>query len=595
MKARLWAILALFAPLGVYAQSSQGISGGSITGLPISVCINATPTNGYVLTYTSSGQCWNAQAAGAGGAIGPAQGGTGSTTAPTAGQVLVGNAGGTAYAPLTLSGDISLTSSGVATVNPGTAANTTLNVGSATTTTINLGNATSNPAVNFLGSGVSTFNGNVQINAAQAQMHGAGSLALQLIPGTTASTNEVQYYNSGFTEQWAFGQGGTGSSYNFYIADKVAGCNVFTAIPNAGAETLDACGAALTIGTSTSTTTFLKGSIVLSGTSTGTTTLANANSGASNFTLTLPAATDTVADLAGTQAFTNKSYNGNTWTAGTGTLTLAAGKTLTASNSLTLAGTDATTMTFPTTSASIARTDAANTFTGTQTFGAITSTGIIGMTGGAISLNTSSNNAVNVGTGTNTQTVTLGGGSNAVTVNATTLTLGGTTLVTSTNPVTFSNAAIRFTGLASSSAATTGTLCWTTGAVNITVDTTVACLASTLKVKQDIEPLDAGLQTVLKLRPISYLLKPEFNPEHLGRMPGLIAEEVQQIDPRLVALDDNGDPRGVRYMQLTAVLAKAEQELNAKIERQQIEIYALVLWSLLLSGGLVYVGCRRQS
>lgn len=50
------------------------------------------------------------------------------------------------------------------------------------------------------------------------------------------------------------------------------------------------------------------------------------------------------------------------------TLTIANGKTLTASNSITLAGTDATTMTFPSTDASIARTDAAQTFTGTQTF-----------------------------------------------------------------------------------------------------------------------------------------------------------------------------------------------------------------------------------
>jgi len=50
------------------------------------------------------------------------------------------------------------------------------------------------------------------------------------------------------------------------------------------------------------------------------------------------------------------------------TLTIADGKTLTVSNILTLAGTDSTTMTFPTTSATIARTDAAQTFTGAQTF-----------------------------------------------------------------------------------------------------------------------------------------------------------------------------------------------------------------------------------
>ena len=65
-------------------------------------------------------------------------------------------------------------------------------------------------------------------------------------------------------------------------------------------------------------------------------------------------------------------------TLGTGGLTLgnsggftaAASKVLTASNSLTLAGTDATTHTFPTTSATIARTDAAQTFTGDQTLSA---------------------------------------------------------------------------------------------------------------------------------------------------------------------------------------------------------------------------------
>lgn len=49
------------------------------------------------------------------------------------------------------------------------------------------------------------------------------------------------------------------------------------------------------------------------------------------------------------------------------TLTIANGKTLTANHSLTLAGTDSTTMTFPSTSATIARTDAAQTFTGNQT------------------------------------------------------------------------------------------------------------------------------------------------------------------------------------------------------------------------------------
>lgn len=54
--------------------------------------------------------------------------------------------------------------------------------------------------------------------------------------------------------------------------------------------------------------------------------------------------------------------------ANSATLTIADGKTLTVSHSLALSGTDSTVITFPSTSATIARTDAAQTFTGTQTF-----------------------------------------------------------------------------------------------------------------------------------------------------------------------------------------------------------------------------------
>lgn len=52
----------------------------------------------------------------------------------------------------------------------------------------------------------------------------------------------------------------------------------------------------------------------------------------------------------------------------TGTLTVASGKAAAINNSLTFAGTDSTTMTFPTTSATIARTDAGQTFTGVDVF-----------------------------------------------------------------------------------------------------------------------------------------------------------------------------------------------------------------------------------
>jgi hypothetical protein len=66
-------------------------------------------------------------------------------------------------------------------------------------------------------------------------------------------------------------------------------------------------------------------------------------------------------------AATATSINGDTLTTGSWTLSGAASKTLTFNNSITFAGTDATTMTLPSTSATLARTDAAQTFLGLQT------------------------------------------------------------------------------------------------------------------------------------------------------------------------------------------------------------------------------------
>jgi hypothetical protein len=138
-------------------------------------------------------------------------------------------------------------------------------------------------------------------------------------------------------------------------------------------------------------------------------------SGAFATTLTTTAATNvtlpisgTLATLTGTETLTNKSLtsptlvtptigvatatsvNKVTITAPTtsATLTIANGKTLTSNNSLIFAGTDATTMTFPSTNATIARTDAAQTFTGTQTF---SSTIAGSITGNAATVTTNAN------------------------------------------------------------------------------------------------------------------------------------------------------------------------------------------------------------
>lgn len=93
---------------------------------------------------------------------------------------------------------------------------------------------------------------------------------------------------------------------------------------------------------------------------------------------------------------TATSINGLTITSSTGTFTLTNLKTLAVTNSLTLSGTDSTVMTFPSTTATIARTDAAQTFTGVQTLSSspVLSSGAVTVSGNAVTFPTTADTLV---------------------------------------------------------------------------------------------------------------------------------------------------------------------------------------------------------
>ncbi|MDZ4296585.1 MAG: tail fiber domain-containing protein [Patescibacteria group bacterium] len=92
-----------------------------------------------------------------------------------------------------------------------------------------------------------------------------------------------------------------------------------------------------------------------------------------------------------------------------------------------------------------------------------------------------------------------------------------------------------------------------------------ACTASSLRFKDNIQNLNYGLAEVLKLRPVSYQYKQDTNMGQ-GTKLGFIAEEMYQVIPEVTSLNKDGKVFGLDYPVLTAVLTKAIQELNAKLE-----------------------------
>lgn len=151
-----------------------------------------------------------------------------------------------------------------------------------------------------------------------------------------------------------------------------------------------------------------------------------------------------------------------TVTASTGTLTIANLKTVTFSNTLTFAGTDGRTMTFPSTNATIARTDAAQTFTGDQTFaGFVKSTsasagiGYATGAGAAVTQGTSRTTTV-VATGVcgaiTTHTASLAAGASATfTVTDTSVAIGDVVLVSIRSGATNKETSVAVTTVAAGS------------------------------------------------------------------------------------------------------------------------------------------------
>lgn len=101
--------------------------------------------------------------------------------------------------------------------------------------------------------------------------------------------------------------------------------------------------------------------------------------------------------------------------------------------------------------------------------------------------------------------------------------------------------------------------------------TNSSCTPSSIIYKKDVLNSDAGLSTLMQLRPVSFFFKEGDKQQQLG----FIAEEVELIEPRLVQDDDKGKPHALRLDNFISLIVKAVQEIGTKNNAQDKRIQEL--------------------
>ncbi len=91
-------------------------------------------------------------------------------------------------------------------------------------------------------------------------------------------------------------------------------------------------------------------------------------------------------------------------------------------------------------------------------------------------------------------------------------------------------------------------------------------VVSSQRFKENIRNMGESTDALMKLRPVTFLYKPEYANGERTLQYGLIAEEVAKVYPELVAYDNDGQPYSVRYQYLSTMLLNEVQKQYRRAE-----------------------------
>jgi hypothetical protein len=103
-------------------------------------------------------------------------------------------------------------------------------------------------------------------------------------------------------------------------------------------------------------------------------------------------------------------------------------------------------------------------------------------------------------------------------------------------------------------------------------------LPSSQRFKDEIKPMDKASEAILALKPVTFRYKKEIAPEGIPQF-GLVAEDVEKVNPDLVVRDEKGQIYSVRYEAVNAMLLneflkehRTVQDLESTVAKQEATI-----------------------
>jgi hypothetical protein len=103
-------------------------------------------------------------------------------------------------------------------------------------------------------------------------------------------------------------------------------------------------------------------------------------------------------------------------------------------------------------------------------------------------------------------------------------------------------------------------------------DNKLGTTTSSKRFKEEIKPMDKASEALLALKPVTFRYKKNIDPQGILQF-GLVAEDVEALNPDLVVRDKEGKPYTVRYEAVNAMLLNEFLKEHRKVGEQECRIH----------------------